>query len=637
MKRVRRTLIRATLLWLALSVIPLAYFFYLSTTAHHFLLKGLEQRGEQFLSYVDTQANRTTNQIKQTFDELSHSELLLDFAKEPSARLKHYLINQWYVTSYNSTLFYQLRYLDKVGNELIRVDYTQSSPFPFIVPDSQLQAKGHRDYFRYAQQLKPGEEGLFGIDLEYEHEKPVIPYKPGLRLIMPVDSPSERLGYFIANLDVLAVIRQMTHNTQNLAVDFVDNDGFYIISSDPSKLFGDLIFERASNNLPSDNPELWKKIKEQPNRKGTLFSKNDGLFIYQPFVNSLFTNSGTLNLVTNYPEEFVMAMFHERDNIIRSDAIVIWLLLGLFSIVFALYWETYRQIKMDRTYAEYAIENGMAIVLTDQNHTILRANNQFADLVGISPARLLGQNLLYFQPTKEKQALITEALSNTNEWQGEFVLKSPNGDEMICQTIIKTLFNKIKRVQYYVYSFADISEHHNEIMELKEKSERDPTTSLWNKKKFEQTLTYNSRLRQRYPDQPNSCLAVLDIDSFKSINDSLGHAVGDEVILYVAIQLKSLMRDTDFIARIGGDEFAVIIQHSNLDHAAKLMNRIRVSIASWPKHNVSISVGIAQLTEDPLVTFSNADQALYRSKRKGKNCVSIHGVEKLSLVENRNL
>ncbi|WP_068715499.1 sensor domain-containing diguanylate cyclase [Vibrio tritonius] len=636
MKRVKRTLIKAALMWLTLSVVPLIYYFYLSTTAHHFLLKGLEQRGEQFLSYVDTQANRTTNQLLQTFDELSHSELLLDYAKEPSARLKHYLVNQWYVTSYNSTLFYQLRYLDKEGNELIRVDYTPESPFPFIVPDSQLQSKGHRDYFRFAKQLKPGEEGMFGIDLEYEHEKPVIPYRPGLRLIMPIDTPTERLGYFIANLDVLAVIHRMTNNTQNLAVDFVDKDGFYIISSDPSKLFGDLIFERAAKNLPSDYPDLWLQLKEQPNRKGTLYN-DSGLFLHQPFVNSLFSNSGTLNLVTSYPNEYIMGMFSERDNMIRSDAITIWLLLGLCSVVFSLYWETYRQIKMDRTYAEYAMENGIAIVLTDSSHTILRANSKFSDLVGISPNRLVGQNLLYFQPNKEKQKLITDSLNSTNEWQGEFVLKSPNGDEMVHQTVIKTLLNKMNRVQFFVYSFADISEHHNAIMELKEKSERDPTTSLWNKKKFDQTLAYNTRLRQRYPEQSHSCLAVLDIDSFKSINDSLGHTVGDEVIMFVAIQLKSLMRDTDFIARIGGDEFAVIIQHSNLEHAAKLMNRIRVSIASWPKHNVSISVGIAQLTEDPLVSFSNADQALYRSKRKGKNCVSIHGVEKLSLVEPRNL
>ncbi|MBF9001847.1 sensor domain-containing diguanylate cyclase [Vibrio nitrifigilis] len=632
MKRFKRTLHKAALLWLVASLIPIAYYFYQTSTAHEFLRQQVEKQGFQFLSYVSTRTNRTSTQIQQTFDELSRSALLYDYAEHPSEKLKHYLTSQWYLTSFNSKLFYQLRYLDKSGNENIRIDYTPDKEFPYVVPTAMLQSKGHRDYFHYAQQLKPGEEGAFGIDLEYEHQKPVIPYKPGLRLIFPIDAPKQRLGYFIANLDVLALIHNVTENSQNLSIDFVDKSGFYIISSDNHKLFGDLILERASFNLPAEQPDVWQAISDRPNRQGSIYTDN-GLYVFQPFANALFANSGPMSIITHYSPQQLAQVYAARDRVIQSDSVLIWFACGLFSVLWAQLWETYRQNKMDRTYAEFVMENGMAIALTDNRHKILRTNNQFSDLVGISSSRLSGQNLLYFQPTKETQAEMLNALEGLGEWQGEFVLKSPNGEMVVCQTSVKALKSKRNHVDFYVYSFADISAHHQAIMDLKEKSELDPTTSLWNKKKFDQNLEYYSRLKQRYPEQTDSCLAIIDIDSFKSINDHQGHAVGDEVIMFVAVQLKSLLRDTDFIARIGGDEFAVIVQHSDLKHAANLMNRIRISIASWPKHNVSISAGIALVSEDPQQTFSYADQALYRSKRKGKNCVSIHGIERLSLVE----
>ncbi|XAW89415.1 GGDEF domain-containing protein [Vibrio sp. CDRSL-10 TSBA] len=146
-------------------------------------------------------------------------------------------------------------------------------------------------------------------------------------------------------------------------------------------------------------------------------------------------------------------------------------------------------------------------------------------------------------------------------------------------------------------------------------------------------LNYHTRLHQRYPDEPPACLAVIDIDSFKDINDTLGHAVGDVVILHVAQQLQTLLRDTDFIARIGGDEFAVIIQHTDIHQADKLMQRVCSAIANWPQYKVTISVGVAEVTNDAIQTATNADKAMYRSKRKGKNCVSLHGFENLTVVE----
>jgi diguanylate cyclase (GGDEF)-like protein len=237
----------------------------------------------------------------------------------------------------------------------------------------------------------------------------------------------------------------------------------------------------------------------------------------------------------------------------------------------------------------------------------------------------------FFQ-SQTKQNLIQRQLSIRGMWQGHISLNTTDNKEVICQTEIHAILGKLKNIQYYVYSFTDISEHHNTIITLKERTERDPATSLWNKKKFDQNLQYQCRLKQRYTHHPPCCLAVLDIDSFKQINDTFGHTVGDEVILYIANQLRMVLRDTDFIARIGGDEFAVLVQHTDLAQAKALMQRVATDISNWTLYDVTISVGLAEVTSDANQTFSNADQAMYRSKRKGKNCISVHGQETLHVL-----
>ncbi|MBY8233458.1 GGDEF domain-containing protein [Vibrio fluvialis] len=636
MKRVAKTLKQALVLWVGLSLIPIAYYYHLSDKAHQFLLSRMEAQGSQFLSFVETKATRLHHQIEKTFYGLSHSPLLVDFALTNNPKYRGCLESQWYLTSLNSGLFYQLRYLDNTGKEVIRVDSTPQMTHPFIVPIGQLQDKSQRDYFNYAQQLTPGEQGYFGIDLEYEHGLPVIPYKPGFRILYPIDTLTGRQGYFIANLDVMNVIHQITENNQDLNVDFIDQHGFFVVSSDENKLFGDLIQARASHNLPNEYPLVWQAIQATGRANGSVMT-DEGLFIFQPFNNQLFSSVGGMTLLTHYSPQVLQQTFKVRDKQILSDSIVIWLGLGLISGVLGMMLEAHRRMRMDQTYAQFVMENGVAIAFTNREHRILRANTRFSEMVGIEMHLLPGRMILDLLPSGHKQKLMLGHLQQTGEWKGQYSLQDPEGHEVVCKTEVRALAGKLSKVHYYVYSFTDISEHYNAIVELKERSERDPATSLWNKKKFENTLQYYARLKQRYQNQPPTCLAIIDIDSFKEVNDSLGHAVGDEVIRYVATQLQALLRDTDFIARIGGDEFAVIIQHTDIHQAIKLMQRVCVAISSWPQHKVTISVGVAEVLAEASQTMTHADQAMYRSKRKGKNCVSAHGFENLTVVESHHV
>jgi diguanylate cyclase (GGDEF)-like protein/PAS domain S-box-containing protein len=632
MTRITNTIKYTVILWLGLLLVPLGYYIHLSQESHRLQISHLGEQASLFLSNIDNKAIQLHNQIQQTVEQLGHSDLLRDYAKKNSPQYKAYLIQQWQLAASNNTFLDQIRFLNQNGLEKIRIDNTLNRAHPYAVPDDQLQDKSNRDYFHYAQQLAAGEQGYFGIDLEFEHEKPVIPYKPGFRLIYPIDDDQRRLGYFIANLNVLGIISDMTTNSQYYPVDFVDINGFYALSNRTKQLFGQLIEERSIHNVPNDNPELWDTIKRAGLNEGHFY-KNDNFYAFKPLHTPLFEQQISLTLVVTVPKEKILSTFAARDNEIRNEALVLLLAMGVLATFIALYWENHQRNRLDNAYNQVALDNSMAVIVTNASHQILRTNSRFCQLLGLSSENVSGKNIFDFQfsPTRKKNVI--ESLAINQQWQGEMILHSKE-THIACLVEARSLIGNLRKVRYYVYSFSDMSEQQKTIVQLKEKTERDPTTSLWNKVKFQHTLHHFSRLADRYPNHPQSCIAIVDLDDFKRINDSYGHSAGDQVILQLSAQLLSTLRDTDFIARIGGDEFAVILQHTDPHATLQLMNRVCQAVREWTEYNVTISVGIAPVSGSAHQTFIDADNALYRSKRKGKDCVSAHGIESFSIVKN---
>lgn len=626
MKNSINILKKMLLVWLVLSIIPLIYYRHTTNEAHQFLIARFEEQGNQFLSFVDDRASQLHARIRNITRDLSTSPLLEDYAQTKKPLLKKYIENQWLVTAENIRYFYQIRYLNNQGKEVIRVDSTLQMPLPYIVPDDELQDKGTRDYFLYAKHLKPGEHGSFGVDLEYEHGKPLIPYKPGFRLIYPIDIDAMRYGYFIVNLEVMETIDYITSNQQNYTVSFIDSNGYFLLSSDKSKLFGNLIKERNNINLSNQNPTLWQQITSSTTRSGAVLSP-EGLYIYKPFSTRLFDTSGTLTLVTLIPVNQISSVLNNHDRETRNDALLLLLLIGILSGLVAIFWDNYSRIKIERTFNRSVLDNSIPVALTNDKHQVLMSNTQFCHLLGLEQKELTNINLLRIKDIHFSKKKLLQALAMDEQWHGEVAIYSTP-----YQLEVKELPNGFKNKQY-IYSFVDISEQLQVIDELKDQSQKDPATGLWNKKKFNDSLEHYAKLRGRYQNQPTSCLAIIDIDEFKKINDTYGHQIGDEVILGLAEQLTSKLRDTDIIARIGGDEFAVILQHIDIKSAYELMHRINHVVSTTSKIPVTISVGITEINDNSDLTFSYADKALYRSKHKGKNCVSAHGFESFTIID----
>lgn len=168
-----------------------------------------------------------------------------------------------------------------------------------------------------------------------------------------------------------------------------------------------------------------------------------------------------------------------------------------------------------------------------------------------------------------------------------------------------------------------------ECARLRELSEIDELTGLYNRRFFKRHLDREVRRFQRY-SHPLS-LALIDVDRFKDVNDSYGHAAGDEALCHLAKMAVSTLRESDLIARVGGDEFAVLMPDTPTSGGVRAAERLLSAVAASPLliHDVtqpiSLSIGVAGIEErgaaDPVSLFKSADAALYLAKQRGRGRV----------------
>ena len=182
-----------------------------------------------------------------------------------------------------------------------------------------------------------------------------------------------------------------------------------------------------------------------------------------------------------------------------------------------------------------------------------------------------------------------------------------------------------------VYAVSFRRSHDLQTAALEERATTDPLTGLSNRHELERTLELALRRAERFGRR--GAVVFVDLDGMKAVNDRLGHAVGDQVIQELATRIASLTRTVDTTARVGGDEFVILL--SEFDHprgaeifAQKLLARLREPVAvpaeSWP---CSASVGIAVFPDCGLtaaVLLSLADEAMYRAKRQGGGQIYVH-------------
>ena len=195
---------------------------------------------------------------------------------------------------------------------------------------------------------------------------------------------------------------------------------------------------------------------------------------------------------------------------------------------------------------------------------------------------------------------------------------------------LKESEDHIKKLTEKISKMEIDSEHlRSHLEETKQQAFNDVLTSIPNRHAYEVRIAEELARCRRYGSE--LCMVVWDLDNFKAINDNYGHAAGDRVLKVLANTLSDCIRETDFLARFGGEEFVLLLPGTNLESTKQVAEKLRETIAGTPFHfrdsavKVTISGGIAMLRKDETSSslFERADKALYKAKESGRNCTEV--------------
>ncbi|MCR5775244.1 MAG: diguanylate cyclase [Lachnospiraceae bacterium] len=228
------------------------------------------------------------------------------------------------------------------------------------------------------------------------------------------------------------------------------------------------------------------------------------------------------------------------------------------------------------------------------------------------------------------KSVYESALKNEGKGVVEYRMAAEGEAYMWYRLNYASFEGKNERIIRMVGSAKDITEEKLEQERLRTEAERDGMTGLLNKTAMQ---LYCAALLAKSEFNDCHALFMIDTDNFKSVNDTLGHGIGDDTIKFVARGIKNVFRDTDLVGRMGGDEFMVLMSHTTLEIAEERARRLNDKIRSEVKGldesvHISCSIGIAFYAkngEDYDSLFKAADSALYEAKESGKDCYRVYG------------
>ena len=234
--------------------------------------------------------------------------------------------------------------------------------------------------------------------------------------------------------------------------------------------------------------------------------------------------------------------------------------------------------------AAVVVENmAEGIVVTDAHSRIIATNPAFSKMLGYSRQELLGQSPAAFKSGRHDRAFyeaMWQSMHERGHWRGEIWNKRKNGDIFPESMSLSAVQDPSGEVTHYVCMFTDISAQKRREQQLYQLAHTDALTGLANRHAFVQTLEQQVAAAA----QQGQALAVivLNLDRFKDINDSYGHAVGDQVLRHIAQQLQSALRPGDVIGRMAGDEMVVLARNVASSHAAGAVAEGLIAAAARP-------------------------------------------------------
>jgi diguanylate cyclase (GGDEF)-like protein/PAS domain S-box-containing protein len=552
-------------------------------------------------------------------------------------------------------LYDQARFLDERGMEIVRVNLLASGAG--IVPTKELQPKGARYFFRDTIALKEREVYVSPLDLNIEHDRVEIPHKPMLRLGTPIaGAKGEKKGAVILNLlgDVLIARfgEAMTGSPQPM---LLNRDGYWLGHPQPAKEWG-FMYGRQ-DTMAVEAPEDWRRLNGADS--GSYLSEA-GLYSFatvHPLRAGQRSSTGSPLAQGSSERQLADAEYYWKVvSLVPSEALpaaglldtprwVTWLLASWFVLALAVVPiaranASRRRLQRalgdsERQLREIAATLGEGVFMLDVAGQIAFANPEAERLLGWTQSELVGQNAhqLFHHHREDGSDVpavncpIRLALRSGGSYRSEReVFWNRDGSPFPVEVNACTLMRDSQPAGVVV-AFQDISDRRRAEARIHELAFHDTLTGLPNRRLLLDRL--NQALAQA--QHHGRCLALLyiDLDEFKRVNDTLGHAAGDELLRVIARRLESVVRMSDTVCRQGGDEFVVLLPElAAAEDAAEVAGKILVAVIDpvlirGQSIVVSASLGIAikplDCNDDADELMRKADKAMYYAKAAGRN------------------
>ncbi|MFW5426571.1 MAG: EAL domain-containing protein [Methylophagaceae bacterium] len=290
--------------------------------------------------------------------------------------------------------------------------------------------------------------------------------------------------------------------------------------------------------------------------------------------------------------------------------------------------------------------SGVAMALVDSDAKIFKVNQAACDLFEFSESGMLGKKFIDVSQKEDhaRQIQLFEELVEGKREQYQstdrYLLGENDGKSSVwVEATIAAVRDDKGQFEYAVMHVHDISKEYKLTQKLTHQAQHDALTGLPNRYAFETKL----QLLLDTDDNDEHVLCYLDLDQFKVVNDTCGHIAGDELLKQLALLLKQELRGSDLLARIGGDEFAILLFNCSMDMAAKQLERLLTSLRAFrfiyegQSFNIGASIGLVDIGSNSSMTdvLKQADSACYAAKDAGRDRLHVYRQDDEALAQRK--